>query len=441
MGQGNEKAVSGRDGWLYFTPGLDYLTGQPFLASGQLEKREESHEIWEKPLQPDPLKAIINFKEQLGRRGIELIVVPVPTKGAIEPEKLSVRSVEKSLVNRSWPTFVKSLEEHGILLFDARPLLVDYSLRSGAGFLRTDTHWLPGAMQVVAEGLAQYIEDRVPGIKGTTIFTVQKQVVTAEGDIARMLTLPEKTSIFQAQQVEINQVLTEQNEFWQPDRNGEILVLGDSFTNIYSLKGLGWGFGAGFAEHLSHALRQPLDLLTRNDSGAYVTREMLAAELRRGRDRLAGKKLVIWQFAERELALGDWKLIDLTLGEEKESGFHLVHQGEKLQVTAQVGAISRSPRPGSVPYRDNLITLHLLDLKVEGRALESGQVLVYAWGMKDNQLTEMAAYRPGDTISLTLSSWDDVEGDFGSYRRTPLDDEMMELELPNWGTLSDDKTN
>lgn len=439
--QGNENVVSGRDGWLFFAPGLDFLTGRPFQDPRQLLKREEAHDIWEKPLQPDPLKVIVDFKEQLGQRGIELVVVPVPIKGAIEPEKISSRSIESPLANRSWPTFVKTLEENGVHLFDARHSLADYSHRNGAAFLDTDTHWLPGAMQVAAEGLAQYVKNMIPGITGTTSFTLDQQAVTAVGDIARMIILPEKAPLFAPQQVEINQVMTEQNEFWQADRNGEILVLGDSFTNIYSLQGLGWGFGAGFAEHLSYALQQPLDLLARNDNGAYVSREMLAAELKRGRDRLAGKKLVIWQFAERELSLGDWKRIDLTLGEAKEGQFHVVQQGERIQVTAQVGAVSRSPRPGSVPYRDNLITMHLVDLKAKDHTLVSDQVLVYAWGMRDNQLTEIAAYRPGDTVTLILSSWEDVEGDYGSYRRTPLDDEMLELEMPNWATLSDDETN
>ena len=57
-----------------------------------------------------------------------------------------------------------------------------------------------------------------------------------------------------------------------------------------------------------------MDALRRNDAGAYATREMLAREIAGGCDRLAGKKVVIWQFAARELAQGDWKLIDLKPG-------------------------------------------------------------------------------------------------------------------------------
>jgi hypothetical protein len=69
---------------------------------------------------------------------------------------------------------------------------------------------------------------------------------------------------------------------------------------------MGWGESAGFAEHLSRALGlRAIDCIVRNSNGAFATREILSQELARGRDRLAGKKLVVWEFAARELAFGD----------------------------------------------------------------------------------------------------------------------------------------
>jgi alginate O-acetyltransferase complex protein AlgJ len=48
-----------------------------------------------------------------------------------------------------------------------------------------------------------------------------------------------------------------------------------------------------------------------NDDGAFATRLALRRMLSAGEDRLAGKRVVIYQFAARELAVGDWRLIDL----------------------------------------------------------------------------------------------------------------------------------
>lgn len=439
FGKGNEKAIPGRHGWLHFGPDLDYLTGPPFLAPDQLRTREKAHKLWEKPMHPDPLAAIIEFKKQLMTRGIALIVVPVPVKAAIQPDKISHRRLRPPLANQSWVSFVEALQKGGVQLFDVRSVLARYALQHGDAYLATDTHWHPGAMRAVAEELAGYIAKESPQLLGSADLQVQVQRVVGHGDIARMLTLPDKAHLFAGQEVELRQILTERHEFWQPDRNAEILLLGDSFTNIYSTEALGWGVGAGFAEQLSNSLHTPLDLLARNDSGAYVTREMLAGELAQGRDRLAGKKLVIWQFAERELAFGDWRSMAMQLGDHKNAEFFVSPLGEKIRVKGVVGAISRSARPGSVPYRDNILTMHLLDVQGLDRKLQAEQALVYGWGMRDNQLTRMAALRPGDTVSMTLASWEEVEGEFGSFRRTPLDDEMLELELPNWGILHDEK--
>jgi alginate O-acetyltransferase complex protein AlgJ len=87
-----------------------------------------------------------------------------------------------------------------------------------------------------------------------------------------------------------------------------VLVLGDSFANIYSLESMGWGTSAGLVEHLSHQLERPVDRMVQNAAAAFATREMLA---RAGPQRLASKRVVIYQFAVRELAFGDWKRLDL----------------------------------------------------------------------------------------------------------------------------------
>jgi hypothetical protein len=70
---------------------------------------------------------------------------------------------------------------------------------------------------------------------------------------------------------------------------------------------MGWGESAGLAPQLALALGRPIDVIAQNDAGAFATRQLLARELAAGEDRLAGKRVVIWQFAVRELGVGDWK--------------------------------------------------------------------------------------------------------------------------------------
>jgi alginate O-acetyltransferase complex protein AlgJ len=44
-----------------------------------------------------------------------------------------------------------------------------------------------------------------------------------------------------------------------------------------------------------------VDRITQNDEGAFATRQLL----QRDPDRLTGKRVVVYEFAARELALGD----------------------------------------------------------------------------------------------------------------------------------------
>ena len=61
------------------------------------------------------------------------------------------------------------------------------------------------------------------------------------------------------------------------DRNSEIILLGDSFTNIYSSnEGLGWGNNAGLPEHIASNVGTPIDVISINGGGATEVRKKLA---------------------------------------------------------------------------------------------------------------------------------------------------------------------
>jgi alginate O-acetyltransferase complex protein AlgJ len=121
--------------------------------------------------------------------------------------------------------------------------------------------------------------------------------------------------------VTIRQVLDESGERWAPTQGAPVLLLGDSFANIYSDRrsfaqvvdgeALEWGESAGLAEQLSHFLGRPVDRIVRNAGGAHTTRRDLAREILARRPRLNKTRVVVYQFAVRELSLGDWQLLEL----------------------------------------------------------------------------------------------------------------------------------
>ena len=134
------------------------------------------------------------------------------------------------------------------------------------------------------------------------------QIIHGLGDIVAMLKLPATSRLYPREAVTIHPVLRPDGKPWSADSRADVLVLGDSFFNIFSLEGMGWGASAGFVEQLSHALQRPIDAIIRNDAGALATRELLARNLPRSRS-FCGKRLVVWEFAVRELATGNWDFV------------------------------------------------------------------------------------------------------------------------------------
>jgi len=79
--------------------------------------------------------------------------------------------------------------------------------------------------------------------------------------------------------------------------------------------------------------------------------DSLARELARGRDRLHGKRVVVWEFAIRELASGTWNLVSLKSRAQDETRVLVLRPGERLTAKATVESIGTLPRPGTTPYR------------------------------------------------------------------------------------------
>ena len=312
FGAGTEGVVPGRSGWLFFARDVHYVTGSGFLEPRVLERRARISAVAGHAVQPDPRPAILAFKRDLEARGISLIVVPTPVKPAVHPEKLSRRYEAGSPRpdNPSYASFVEQLRRDGVLVFDpAEAFTADPAGSTAPYYLATDTHWRPEAMQQVAQRLAEYLRARVslsPVPRAGDV--AEAREVQKLGDMGVLLGLPKGQTRYRPEAVTVRRVTHADGTVWRPSPSADVLLLGDSFTNIYSLSSLGWGDGAGFAEQLSYELERPLDRITQNDEGAHATR---AALRRAGADRLAGKRVVVYQFAARELGLGDWRVLSV----------------------------------------------------------------------------------------------------------------------------------
>ena len=442
LGAGTELAYPVGQGWLFYGPDLKYVTGKEFLATRQLERRATSGDTVTRPPEPDPRPAILALDRSLAARDIQLIVMPTPVKPTVEFGRLSEGGDETLIENGSYAPLVDALRARGVLVFDAGTAIREArETLTGPLYLATDTHWRPETMEVVARRLAEFIADHVQLAPASIGLQTAGSEVTNRGDIVPLLGLASNARLYPAETVLIRRV-TAGGEPWRRDPNADILLLGDSFTNVFSVRTMGWGESAGLAEHLSLALDRPIDRISQNDDGAHASRTLLATELRRGQDRLDGKRVVILQFANRELAFGDWPIIDIRTalrpdGSPPRSTFAAPRDDRRVDVTGTVRAVGPIPTPGSVPYKDQIVGVHVgdlaLDSDTDGGPLNGTEALVYLWGMRDNELTPVSDLRPGSPIVLTLEPWANVAADLDGINRGELEDTASQLAEPWWG--------
>jgi len=132
--------------------------------------------------------------------------------------------------------------------------------------------------------------------------------VNRSSDIARMTRVPLIEAAFPAERVVSHQVFEQSSGAkYRDDPTSPVLVLGDSFLRIYQTDA---PTSAGFIAHLARELRQPVASVV-NDGGAST---LVRQELARRPQLLAGKKVVIWEFVERDIRFGTegWKRVPLS---------------------------------------------------------------------------------------------------------------------------------
>lgn len=318
-----EKVVlgSGAGRWLFYRQDVEFLV-QPSPLDVRSAKLD------------NPIQAILKFREQLKAKGVELLVVITPGKPSIYPERLT--GVDGLKLAGHGKAILDSLTKLGLNTVDLyTPLLAakadDASL--GALYLDDDTHWTPRGAELAAGEIAKKVNAMVEaGLinigEPSMDYVVSDSLADRMGDIGEMSGL-NKFNVFKAQQVTghviYQQEISERTEeapadslsdstvvrdtvktpFKDDFRKSKILILGDSFSRIYQTDA---PVNAGWIAHFAKNISRPVASIVSDGGASTLVREKLA----RKAGVLKGKKLLIWEFVERDLRFGaeGWKTIE-----------------------------------------------------------------------------------------------------------------------------------
>ena len=349
---GREEAKS-EDKWLFYRQDVEFLV-QPSPLDVRSAKLD------------NPVKAIEKFRDQLKAKGVELLVVITPGKPSIYTERLTGRDSRVAGAENA-----AGLQSHGKKILDSltragfntvdlyTPLLAAKSRDSEEGplYLNDDTHWTPRGAELAADVIAKKVREMVDagtvkfrgkddvryiasdsvadrmgdvgemsGLNKFNVFKVQKvtgHVVSQQNIKERTEKLPvdstcveaaksackKNDSCFTAQSAlcERDTVLydTTVTPFKDDFRKSEILILGDSFSRIYQTDS---PVNAGWIAHFAKNMNRPVASIVSDGGASTLVREKLA----RKASVLKGKKLLIWEFVERDLRFGaeGWKDVE-----------------------------------------------------------------------------------------------------------------------------------
>ena len=286
LDKANAGAVAGTDGWYFVTSELRILSVGKFWGPDAAKVSRAP-----KPEQADPLPAILDFNQQLKDRGISLIVVPVPPKAEIYPEKVaSDLPASSGDPDPALAAFYDELRKNSVDVLDLAPTFRAHKAgEHGPVFCKTDTHWSGAGCVLAAEAIADEVHKTLPPLKKSDAFEWKE--ISIDGDLGSMLDAstkkPGTEKIF----------VRQGKEATAPNPDSPVLLLGDSHTLVFH------DFlaeRAGLLDQLAVELGTVPDRIAIRGSGATPVRIDLYRRSIKEPGYLAKKKVVVWCFTARE---------------------------------------------------------------------------------------------------------------------------------------------
>ena len=292
--------VSGKEGWLFFAPELRALSVGQFWGDAVPRVSRAST-----PEFADPLPAILDFKAQLDRAGIELIFVPIPAKATIYPEMISEHGDVTARTDEYHLRFYDILRQHSVNVLDLTPIFLKNRFTdAGPIYCKQDTHWSGQGCVLAAAAIAEAI--------GTPVWAAEipkrdlkteTRAIPITGDLWRDL----GDENLQKEQLRLTYVNA---GVGLPNRNAwrasPVILLGDSHSLVFHAGADMHAEGAGLPDHLAHQLGFPVDVVAVRGSGATPSR----LNLYRRRDNMKGKRVVVWCLSVREFTEGQgWRKV------------------------------------------------------------------------------------------------------------------------------------
>ncbi|GAB6088562.1 alginate O-acetyltransferase AlgX-related protein [Spirochaeta dissipatitropha] len=278
--EGLQGVLVGRDGWLF--------SSEEFITPGSPEKEQQRIiEI---------VESIEQVSTQLQLHGAELLLIPIPAKARIYPQKLG-RHVFPWAAKPRYEGFLQDLNTRGLYTVDLASLFQDLVDSSVQVFLRSDTHWTPDAAEAAAAATAAYLHDMStsPQLENREYRVQRGELQDYAGDLLNFLPLGPFQDMLEHSRDSIPELHIEAGP-------APILGLFDSASVPVVLIGTSYSAGEqwGFAAFLQEQLQAEVLNLAMEGRGPF---QPMQEYLQSDTLLEAPPSLVIWEIPERYLVV------------------------------------------------------------------------------------------------------------------------------------------
>jgi alginate O-acetyltransferase complex protein AlgJ len=284
----SELAVEGQEKWLFLKQEMAHL------AKGALTAEAVAPAV----------QAISSYQTALAAEGVQLVVLPVPAKAEIYPDKLSAGAAPQELAGRQ-AEFIKALEAAKVDVVDLAAAFHTRRLKDPQTLLycQRDAHWSPAGLRLAATLVQAKIKDSSWFKPAVALGEDESLKITGD-----LMTTP-ATEALGPEMI----LLQRTKEIVPPSADGAAILLGDSHTLIFS-GGANGGFhcqGGGLLDVLQAATGQPWMQVANAGGGTDAARAQLARKAIAKPDFWKSKKLVVWCFSIREVTEKEWSAVPI----------------------------------------------------------------------------------------------------------------------------------
>ena len=237
--QGGSGVFLGNEGWLFEQSEIDRML---------------AHRTAEAPAN----EAITAFAAELKKRGLPLVLVAVPSRTTLYPEKIREGRYWEPIRATGEKSRLEALRQSGIDVLDLTDPLWKLRDRKQV-YYRRDSHWTAEAMKQAALLTEKHLREKFPALLGTETPLITATILTHldAGDLTRKLDPRSPDKLFGLEQAEVVSI-----GGIELDEKSPILLVGGDLMWIYDddTQHFGGDSSAGFVSQMALLAQKPLDV-------------------------------------------------------------------------------------------------------------------------------------------------------------------------------------